>query len=213
MKKLILILTLSFFSNFCYSQFESSKQTYSAPGLKDSIKKHKTVAILPFRVTISYKRVPKNFDAEGNKQDELKEAINMQQGMYTYLLRKQSDFTVTFQDPQRTNILLKQDSVFDKLDQILPDSLCKILGVDAVIVASYDYQKTGSEGAAIAKAVLFGSGGKTANGALTMQVYDKSSGTLLWRFFKEMNESWTSNANELMERMMKKVARNFPYEK
>lgn len=197
-----------------FSQFgETSKQTYSAPGLKDSVAKHKTVAILPFRVTISYKRVPKNFDAEANKQDELKAAVNMQQGMYTYLLRKQSDFSVTFQDPVRTNVLLKKDSIYDKLDQMLPDSIAKILGVDAVIISSYDYERTGSEAGAIAKTVLLGGGGKTASGALTMQVYDKSSGTLLWRFYKEMNENWTSNANEMMERMMRKVARNFPYEK
>ncbi len=212
MKKLITLIILLRICSISYGQLESSKQTFSTPGLKDSISAHKVVAILPFRVTISYKRIPKNFDAEANKQDELKAAVNMQQGMYTYLLRKQSDFFVTFQDPQRTNILLKQDSIYDKLDLMLPDSICN-LGVDAVIIASYDYERTGSEGGAIVKAALFGAGGKTANGALTMQVYNKTSGTLLWRFYKEMNESWTSNANELMERMMRKVARNFPYEK
>lgn len=56
-------------------------------------------------------------------------------------------------------------------------------------------------------------GGKTASGALTMQIYNGSDGNLLWRFFKEMNEGVFSNANEMMERMMRKVSRNFPYEK
>jgi hypothetical protein len=44
-----------------------------------------------------------------------------------------------------------------------------------------------------------------------MQLYNGKDGELLWRFYKEMNETITSNANEVMERMMRKVARNFPY--
>jgi len=46
-----------------------------------------------------------------------------------------------------------------------------------------------------------------------MQINNGVDGVLLWRFYKEMNEGVFSNANELMERMMRKVARNFPYEK
>jgi hypothetical protein len=215
MKKLILpaLLIMSISGN---AQFggESAKQTYSIPGLKDSIAKHKTVAILPLKTTISYKKLPKDFDAEANKAEESKASVNLQQGMYTYLLRKSDNFSVTFQDVERTNALLKQAGVFQKLDEVLPDSLCKILGVDAVIKSSYAYEKTSSEGAAIVKTVVFGGiGSKTGNGALTMQVYNHNNGALLWRFYKEMNETLTSNANEVMERMMKKVARNFPYEK
>ncbi len=199
-------------STMAFSQ-ETAKQTFKAPGMNDSLAKHKIVAILPFNVSISYKKVPKNFDNEGNIAQEKKDGLALQGGMYTYLLRKASDYTVTFQDPERTNILLKKDSIFYKLNEILPDSLCKILKVDAIIKCNYAYEKTGSEAGAIAKTLLFGVGGKTASGALTMQIYNGSEGSLLWRFFKEMNEGVFSNANEMMERMMRKVSRNFPYEK
>ena len=114
-----LFLLLTFFSTHLHAQFESSKQVYKSPHLKDSIAKHKTVAILPFRVTISYKRVPKNFDAAANKADEDKASINMQQGMYTFLLRKSEKYTVTFQETERTNILLKKAGILDSLDGIL----------------------------------------------------------------------------------------------
>lgn len=216
MKKITLLASL--LMSICIvatAQFdgESAKQTYSAPGLKDSIAKHKTVAILPFRVTISYKKLPKDFDAEANKAEEQKAAMNMQQGMHTYLLRKADKYTVSFQDVERTNALLKKAGVYDKLDEQLPDSLAKLLGVDAVIKSSYAYEKTGSEAGAIVKAILISpAASKTGNGALTMQVYNGTSGTLLWRFYKEMNENLMSNANEVMERMMRKVSRNFPYE-
>lgn len=196
-----------------YAQLERDKQTYKAPHFEDSISQHKIVAILPFRVTISYKRMPKGFDAEGNKADEYKSGFNMQQGMFTYLLKKSDKYTVSFQDIERTNALLRKNGVIDKVDELLPDSLCKILGVNAVIKSSYSYEKTGSEGGAIAKTILFGYGGSTGSSSLIMQIYNGSDGILLWRFYKEMNEESFSNANELMVRMMKKVARNFPYEK
>ena len=195
------------------AQFESGKQIYKAPGFKDSLEKHKVVAILPFKATIAYKRMPKGFDLEGNKLEEKKLGINMQQGMYTYLLRKGNKYSVSFQDVERTNILLKQAGVLDDLDMMLPDSLAKILKVDAVIKCSYAYEKTGSEGGAIAKTLLLGMGGKTGSGALVMQIYQGNSGEMMWRFYKEMNESFTSSASEVMERMMRKVSRNFPYEK
>ncbi|MDO3641721.1 hypothetical protein [Mucilaginibacter sp. L3T2-6] len=181
--------------------------------MKTAIKTEKMVAILPLTVSISYKKFPKNYNAADNAVQEKEEGIKMQQGMFTYLLRKANNYTVTFQDVERTNILLKQAGVADKLETITPDSLSKILKVDAVIKASYAYEKTGSEAAAIAKTLVFGFGGSTASGALTMQIYSGTDGILLWRFYKEMNEGVFSSANELMERMMKKVARNFPYEK
>ncbi len=76
------------------------------------------------------------------------------------------------------------------------------------------YEKTASESGAIAKTILFGGlGSKTGSGGLTMQVYNGSDGELLWRFYKAMNDDVFSSSDELIERMMRKVARNFPYSK
>ncbi|MFD0750239.1 hypothetical protein ACFQZS_08815 [Mucilaginibacter calamicampi] len=212
MKKTFLLLT--FLILFVASNsFGQAKQTYEIANLKQILTSHKTVAILPMRVTISYKKFPKNYNAADNAVQEREEGINMQQGMYTYLLRKSNDYFVTFQETQRTNILLKQANIFDKIDAITADSICKILKVDAVIQAGYAYQRTGSEAAAIAKTLVFGFGGSTASGSLTMQINDGKDGNLLWRFYKQMNEGVFSTADEMMQRMMKKVARNFPYEK
>lgn len=208
---LLVLMVLAVSAN---AQFESAKQVYESPKLKTEIAKHKTVAILPFKATISYKRMPKNFDAEANKKEEESLSTNMQSGMYTYLLRKADKYSVTFQDVERTNALLKSAGVYEKLDELTQDSLCKILKVDATIKSSYAYEKTGSEGGAIVKTILLGAGtGKVGSGALTMQVYNGNDGELLWRFYKEMNEDVLGSANQVMERMMRKVSRNFPYEK
>jgi hypothetical protein len=211
MKQLLLTLSFIIFCTQAYCQ--ASKEVYSAPNLKAIISQEKTIAILPLRVTISFKKFPKNYDAANNAAQEKEEGLNMQQGMYTYLLRKANDYTVNFQDVDRTNVLLKQAGIYDRVDELTPDSICKILKVDGLIKASYAYEKTGSEAGAIAKAAIFGYGGSTASGALNMQINNGSDGVLVWRFAKEMNEGVFSTANELMERMMRKIARNFPYEK
>jgi hypothetical protein len=132
--------------------------------------------------------------------------------MYTYLLRKSKDFTVTFQDVEKTNTLLKKAGMYDKLGEFTKDEIAKALGVDAVIGGRFDMEQTKSEGAAIASAVLFGGfGGKTGSGSLTMTINNANDGELLWRFFKTMDDGIGSSTDDLVERMMRKVARNFPY--
>ena len=213
MKKTLLVTIVAFLSTSLLAQFEGSKQVFTSPKLKEAIALHKTVAILPFNASISYKKVPKDYNADANKADEQKLATNMQQGMYTYLLRKANDFSVAFQDVERTNALLKQKGIYEKINELTQDSICKVLGVDAVIKCSYAYERTGSEAGAIAKTILFGAGaGKTGTGSLIMQIYNGKDGELLWRFFKEMNEDVMGSANQVMDRMMRKVSRNFPYE-
>ncbi|WP_439506676.1 hypothetical protein [Sediminibacterium sp.] len=206
---LIFILSLS-----CYLlEAQGTKQTYSAPNLKEVIKRAKTAAILPFNVTISYKKMPKSVTVENIKEDEKKEGPQMQQGMYTYMLRKMDDYTVSFQDVDRTNALLKKAGIYDNYNEILPDSICKILGVDIVIKSNWNYSKTGSEAGAIASALLLGFAKGTGSGQLIMQIYDGKTGDVIWRMAKEMDEGTFSSANELMERMMRKVGRNFPFDK
>ncbi len=196
------------------AQMEGSKEIYEAPKLKETIAKHKMVAILPFNAKITYKRIPKNYDANANAEEEKSLTTSLQSSMFTFLLRKSDNYTCTFQDPTRTNALLKKAGVYDHLDEMTQDSICKILGVDAVIVCKYEYEKTASEGAAIAKTILFGGlGSKTGSGALTMQIYNGGDGNLLWRFYKALDDSVFGSTDQVIEHMMRKVSRNFPYDK
>jgi hypothetical protein len=213
MKQKILLFICLFTSIFGFSQFDSAKQVFESQNLKEEITTHKIVAILPFKATISFKRLPKNYNEATNKEDEKNLGTNMQSGLYTYLLRKSSDYSVTVQDIDRTNALLKKNDITEKLDELTSDELAKILGVDAVIKCSYAYEKTGSEGGAIVKSLLIGFGtGKVATGELTMQINNGKDGELLWRFYKQMNEDVMSSPSAMMERMMRKVGRNFPYQ-
>ena len=132
--------------------------------------------------------------------------------MYTFLLRKADNYLLEFQDVDKTNILLRKAGMFDKTGEFTKDEIAKELGVDAVISGSFDTEQTKSEAAAIASAVILGGlGGKTGTGSLTMTINNGGNGDLLWRFFKTMDEGIMSSTNDLVERMMRKLSRNFPY--
>jgi hypothetical protein len=214
MKKTLILLTLLCSSMMTMAQYEKAKQVFESPKLKELTKTHKLVAILPFTTTLSYKKQPKNFDFEANKQKEKTMATSIQSSMYTFLLRKADNYSVEFQDVEKTNILLKKKGLVDSLDVLTKDEIAKALGVDAVISGKYENEQTKSEAGAIVTTVLFGGlGSKTGAGALTMVINDGTSGDLLWRFFKSMNDGVFSSSDELIDRMMRKVSRNFPYSK
>jgi hypothetical protein len=213
LKKILVFLVFVISFSKINAQFESNKQIYVGGGLSELVSTAKTVAILPFKAKISYKRMPKGTTVESVKEEEKALTTTMQQGMLTYLLRKSDDYTVKFQDVDRTNALLKKAGVYEDIDAVLADSLCKILGVDAVIKSTWTYEKTGSEAGAIVMALAVGVNKNVGSGGLTLQIYGAKDGELAWRFYKEMNESAWSNANEMMERIMRKIGRNFPFEK
>lgn len=214
MKKVFLFLFVFFqFLNISYGQYETSKQEFKSSSLQELLDNAKTVAILPFKANVTYKRMPKGTTVESLKEEESKLTTSLQDGMLTYLLRKSDNYTVKFQDVNRTNALLKKAGIYDEIDAVLADSVCKILGVDAIIKSTWNYEKTGSEAGAIVMALAIGVNKGVGSGALTLQLYGAKDGELAWRFYKEMNESAFSSASELMERMMKKVGRNFPFEK
>ncbi|TKC07972.1 hypothetical protein FA048_12465 [Pedobacter polaris] len=212
MKKILLTLLVIIFSYSAKAQFEGSKQIFESPKLKSEISNHKLVAILPFNTKITYKKQPKNFNVEANRDQEKTMSKSIQSSMYTFLLRKGKNYTVEFQDVDKTNILLKKAGMLDKLDEFTKDEVAKALGVDAIIGGNFETEQTKSEAGAIASAVLFGGfGGKTGTGTLTLTLNNGPTGDLLWRFFKTMDDGITTSTDDLVERMMRKVSRNFPY--
>ncbi len=212
--KRILYMALILMPDLLFAQFEGSKQTFESPKLKSSIASHKTAAILPFDVKITYRKQPKNFNSDANKDQEKTMSKSIQASMYTFLLRRVEDYSVSFQDVDKTNILLKKAGVENKLDEYTKDELAKILGVDAILGGRFETEQTKSEGAAIATVLLTGGfGGKTGTGSLFLTINNGSDGELLWRFFKTMDDGIGGSTDDLVERMMRKVSRNFPYSK
>lgn len=214
MKKTLLSLVLLTSSLCGMAQYENAKQVFESPKLNEVIKSHKIVAILPFETKISFRKQPKDFNLEAHTQKEKAMSTSIQSSMYTFLLRKMSNYTVEFQDVEKTNVLLKKAGLLDKMSEITKDEVAKALGVDAVISGKFDTEQTRSEAGAIVTTVLFGGlGSKTGSGSLTMVINDGKSGDMIWRFFKSMNDGVFTSSDELVDRMMRKVSRNFPYSK
>lgn len=209
MRKQFLLIAICLISLNALAQ----KQIYKSPKLKEAIALHKTVAILPFIVHIRYKTPPKNYDANANHQQELELGKKVQSAMFTYLLRKSSDYTVTFQDPEKTDAILARTKMADSLDVLTKDQIAKALGVDAVISGTYDQEATRSEAGAIITTIAFGFGSKTGDGMLTMEISNGSDGEMLWRYSKQMRESLFVSTDDVIESQMRKLSRNFPYVK
>jgi hypothetical protein len=214
MKKTFLILAL-LSANLCaIAQYENAKQVFESPKLKEVIATHKLVAITPFNAKISFKKQPKDFNLEAHSQKEKDMSTSIQNSMYTFLLRKSKNYSVEFQDVEKTNVLLKKAGLFEKMDEVTKDEVAKALGVDAIISGKFETEQTRSEAGAIVTTVLFGGlGSKTGSGSLTMVINDGKSGDMLWRFFKAMSDGVFTSSDELIDRMMRKVSRNFPYSK
>lgn len=205
--------SLTLFAIIFATLINAQKQIYEADNLNQIVAKHKTVAILPFLTTITYRKQPKGFSAEANRQQEISTAKSIQSSMYTFLLRKRKNYSVEFQDVEKTNILLKKAGAENKLDELTKDEVCKILGVDAVISGRFDNEQTKSDGAALTSVLFTGFGGKTGSATLTMVLNDGASGDMVWRFYKTMNDNYTRSTDDLIESLMRKLSRNFPYDK
>lgn len=208
-KTLTLIVAVICISLQAFAQ----KQIFESPKLKEAVAQHKTVAILPFNVSISFRKPPKNFDADANHRLEIETGKKVQSSMYTYLLRRSNEYTVTFQDPEKTNVILNRTKLIDSLDLHTKDEIAKALGVDAVMFGTYTQQTTRSDASAIVTTALFGFGGKTGDGSLTLQISNGADGELLWRYSKAMDDSMWTSSDDVIERQMRKLARNFPYSK
>lgn len=70
MKKYLLILLVILGITSKTNAQESAKQIFESPDLKSKTAEHKLVAILPFNVSITYRKQPKNFSVEANKEQE-----------------------------------------------------------------------------------------------------------------------------------------------
>ena len=207
------LLYLIFFVPFiAFAQFEGSKQVSKSPNLPAAIASHKTIAILPSDVLMTYRKQPKNFNPEAEREQEIKMSTSIQGSLYTYLLRHSNEYPISIQTMDETNLRLKRAGVEGNLDKFTKTEIATALGVDAVLGSRFEMRETQSDGLAIATMLLVsGAGGRTGTGKFTLTLNNGTDGELLWRFYKSMNENVIASSTDLIERMMRKVARNFPY--
>lgn len=176
---------------------------------------HKTVAILPFDVTIDRKKLPEDTDLEMIKDSEKEEQELFQKQLYTQFLNRyeKGKYTVKFQDIDETNVLMRRKGMDgENMADFTKAEIGQALGVDSVISGTIKRSKPMSTGAAIATTFLFGFGA-TNKATVNMNIHDSESGTLLWSYDHEASGGLMSSAEGTAKSLMKNSAKKFPYKK
>lgn len=192
----------------------ATHQAYLNPQFSSTTAAHRQVAVLPFHVTISRERLPRELTPEDLARAEKEEGYAVQSQLYTQLLRRSDQFTVEFQDVSRTNVLLERAGLtYDSLGTRTKEEIAQLLGVDAVITGRIQRSKPMATGTAIALGVLFGPlfMGNTNRVAVDLQLHDGQQGSLLWTFSHKFGGSIGSSPENLAEAMMASIARRLPY--
>ncbi len=212
MKKSILIFTL-FFTTAMLAQ----TKLYVHPDADTYVANTKTIAILPMKVQVKLRpKELKDFTPEQIIEMGKNEALDIQKGMYTWFLtrKKRGTMLVDVQNPARTNALLIKNGIdIHAYDAYLPSELGKILGVETVIVGSFETSKPMSNGAAIGLAVLTGGMFATSSATMNMDFMSTTDDELVVNYLKNVKGSLGSNAQDLINTLMRKVSRRIPYTK
>jgi len=212
MKTRILIISFILFGFLGFSQ---TKEIYTNPNFASLSKDHKILAIIPFKASVMLR--PKQIEKMGQDQfNKLQsdEGKSVQSALQTYFLNKREDkgFAVTFQDVAKTNaILLKNNISNENIDSFTSEELAKMLEVDGVISGSLSTDKPMSDGASVALGLVVGFYGATNSGKCTININDGKTGELLWKYEKTLARSLGSDINTIINAMMRKASRQFPY--
>ena len=212
MNRLILSIFISMVAISAHAQ---SRAIYVNPNFYSLAKDHKKVAVIPFDVQIGLR--PKERAAMSDEQYrdmQHKEGVAAQNALVSWFLKKQNSqgYSVQFQDVNTTNaLLLKAGMDIHNLAAYTPDEIAKTLGVDAIMGGLIQTTKPISDGASVAMGVLLGYYGSTNTGNITINLNDSEGGDLLWKYDKELSRSLGSNMNQIMDTLMRKASKQFPY--
>ncbi len=192
--------------------FGACATIYQPPQFYEMRQRHHLVALLPFDVSISTTRLPKDVTVEMLKKAEQDEGYVTQSLFYSQFLKNSADFAVSFQDVDRTNAILAQNKIgYEELRTALKEDVAKLLGVDAVISGKIQREKPMSEGAAIAVGILIGFWGATNKVNIDLNIHDGATGELFWKYTHQISGSVGSSSEQLVKAFTRKIARNFPY--
>ncbi|QLE02283.1 hypothetical protein HX109_12205 [Galbibacter sp. BG1] len=210
MKKNIFYLVVLLINVVGFSQ----KTIYQSDSFEELSKDHKTVAILPFEARLELEN--KNLSNEQLNKLQEKEGYEVQNALETYFLKmhKRKDYRIEFQDIQNTNALLAQENIdLMNLDIYTTQDLCKILDVDALISGDLTLNALISEGVSTDFDFMSFISGTSDYGRIAIKLSDGDTGKLLWKYEKVITRKSGKNTYDIIEAMMRKSTRKFPYDK
>lgn len=215
MKKNFFLLFILVFS------FElKAQRDYTVDNIAEYISNQKTFAVIPFTFKITAEKPRKmaqsDFDA-AVYDAEKNGATAAQLALINRVLRKKKRVPVNPQPQARTNTLLKRngeikytDGVWGSFDAYLPEELCEMLGVDAVIIGTVSSGKIFTTAGSVVMKFLKLGGSPSVSADLSL--FDKD-GTMIWQWSSDSMKAsgMGSSVDDMMEYIFKKGARKLPY--
>lgn len=200
MKNFKIILSLALISLLLASC--STVTIYQASNFTEYQKKQKTVAIVPFDITIDVKNLPKDLSVEDFNKLQKDESLFIQDYFYVILLKESQSrvFSVSFQDVRTTNDNLGKTNIhFDNISDIDKSTLAQACGADAII-SGFIYRSN-----------PITAGGKLKNRVdIKVSIHD-NNGKLLWEYYDTKVASTNISTLYLVEQLVQKIAKKLPY--
>ena len=207
--------------------FTACNRFYKNPDFEAKTQDHRTIALLPFQITITG-RLPKDLTPENRKKIEEAESVAFQRSFYSQIhivgARGSRQLSVVVQPTEKTNQILADNGIgtVESWDQD-PQKLAELLGVDAVVRCKAIKQRYLSDlesigvqvGTTILKSVFglgyFGWAGRTNDVEVMTNIIDATDGDNLFSGRDEVSVDWSRPANEAVEQINRRIARRFPY--
>lgn len=198
--------------------FQSCKRTfkYESSSFDERTRDHRIIAVLPVEMVFTGKQ-PKNLTADQIKKIEEAESKSFQESLYSKILSK--NLRVEVQSVNKTNSLLASNGIdIRKSWSMTAEELARILKVDAVVKAKVEKERymsdLASAGIQLAESIIGIIPGVRSNTNLvkgSCEVLDADDDASLWRIAADADADWSRPANEVIEALNRKFARNFPY--
>ncbi|WP_394750061.1 hypothetical protein [Spongiimicrobium salis] len=207
--KVLLYLLFSLATLGLYGQ----KNIYESGRFDEFSRDHEVLAILPFLANLE---LEEEISPEQLKNLEEKEGYAVQDALEIYFSKrkKKKKFSVEFQNTENTNaILAKNNITYDNIDVYTIKELCKILKVDGIISGTLDLNILLSKGVPTNFSLIDYIKGNSNYGRIGVKISDGATGKLLWKYEKKINKKSGKNTTALIEFMMKRATRKFPYER
>lgn len=202
-----------FFALFFSLALQAQKDIYESARFEELSQDHTILAIIPF---FTYLDLEETIQRNELRKLEEKEGYAVQNALETYFGRgrKRKKFSVDFQNIENTNAILARNNItYENIDTFTISELCRFLEVDGIISGNLDLTILLSEGVPSEFSFIDYILGDANYGRIGIKISDGDTGKLLWKYEEEINKKSGRNTTDLIDKMMKKATRKFPYDK
>lgn len=208
---------------------------YLLPAYKSRSAGHKVIAVVTPKAEYTG-NLPKGMTMEQVRMVEIAESQVFQKELYNEIIREsgqgKKDIKINVQSLDKTNQILREKGIsVDQSWDIAPDSLARLLGVDAVVKGQLKMERFMSDlasyGISVAEdiiAILRGqinipvnlptdgqNLARTYDVICSAQIIEAKDGLVLWGIDRRAQSEWDYQPEIVVKQMARVFARRFPY--